>query len=293
LDTAGAILVLEDLGMKPYQVDRALLHLQQAGKFSGVKAIILGEFPNGDAPAPNSPTTRDVCARILSPLGIPVIYGAPVGHSKRAMLTLPLGIRARLRAHGCDAVTVSTGQTVPYQKPVYGRLYQTPFSDRIRHEAGIVTMTVGNLSTYADANSNPGRALHGGGPRPDGADGILQHFERTDAGPVLCRSEDFVPVHAGLRRLLCEGPLVEVAGALLGEPAVLYKEKINYKLQGGAGYSPHQDAPAYPMIDVHVSAMVAVDDADGSNGGLELVSGCFDTVFPLADAGTSTLAPIN
>src|SRR6185295_7566102 len=62
-------------------------------------------------------------------------------------------IATRLRTHGCDAITVSTGQTVPYQKPVYGRLYQTPFSDRIRHEAGIPTMTVGNLSTYADANS--------------------------------------------------------------------------------------------------------------------------------------------
>jgi anthraniloyl-CoA monooxygenase len=62
-------------------------------------------------------------------------------------------IAAMLRAHGCDAVTVSTGQTVPHQQPVYGRLYQTPFSDRIRHEAGIPTMTVGNLSTYADANS--------------------------------------------------------------------------------------------------------------------------------------------
>ncbi|MGH7359132.1 MAG: bifunctional salicylyl-CoA 5-hydroxylase/oxidoreductase, partial [Candidatus Rokuibacteriota bacterium] len=62
-------------------------------------------------------------------------------------------IAARLAAHGCDAVTVSTGQTVPDQRPVYGRLYQTPFSDRIRHEAGIATMTVGNLSSYADANS--------------------------------------------------------------------------------------------------------------------------------------------
>lgn len=120
---------------------------------------------------------------------------------------------------------------------------------------------------------------------PDGAGGVLQHFERTDAGPMLCRSEDFVPVHAGLRRLLCTGPFVETAGALLGEPAVLYKEKINYKLAGGAGYSPHQDAPAYPMIDVHVSAMVAVDDADESNGGLEVVSGCFDTVFPLDERG--------
>jgi muramoyltetrapeptide carboxypeptidase len=100
LDTAEAILVLEDRGMRPYQVDRALMHLLQAGKFSGVKAIVLGEFPDGDTRHPDSPTTREVCARILSPLGVPVIYGAPVGHSERAMLTLPFGVRARLRAEG-------------------------------------------------------------------------------------------------------------------------------------------------------------------------------------------------
>jgi len=59
----------------------------------------------------------------------------------------------RLRAHGCDLVTVSTGQTVADQRPAYGRLYQTPFSDRIRHEAGIATMTVGAIAAYADVNS--------------------------------------------------------------------------------------------------------------------------------------------
>jgi muramoyltetrapeptide carboxypeptidase len=100
LDTGDAILVLEDRGMKPYQVDRALMHLLQAGKFRGVKAIVLGEFPNADTPLTGIPTTREVCTRILSPLGVPVIYGAPVGHSERAMLTLPLGVRARLRAGG-------------------------------------------------------------------------------------------------------------------------------------------------------------------------------------------------
>jgi hypothetical protein len=119
----------------------------------------------------------------------------------------------------------------------------------------------------------------------DGENGVLQHFELTDAGPVLCRSENFVPVHAGLRTLLCTGAFVALAGALLDEPAVLYKEKVNYKLPGGAGYSPHQDAPAYPMIDVHVSAMIAVDDADESNGGLEVVSRCFDTVLPVDGRG--------
>src|SRR2546426_4380600 len=64
-----------------------------------------------------------------------------------------VGLARLLREHGCDIVTVSTGQTVPDQKPVYGRLYQTPFSDRIRYEAGIPTMTVGNVASYDDVNS--------------------------------------------------------------------------------------------------------------------------------------------
>lgn len=58
-----------------------------------------------------------------------------------------------LKTHGCDIVDVSAGQTVPDQKPVYGRLYQTPFADRIRQEAEIPTMTVGNIASWADVNS--------------------------------------------------------------------------------------------------------------------------------------------
>ncbi len=58
-----------------------------------------------------------------------------------------------LKARGCDIVDVSAGQTVPDQKPVYGRLFQTPFSDRIRQEAEIPTMTVGNIASWADVNS--------------------------------------------------------------------------------------------------------------------------------------------
>jgi anthraniloyl-CoA monooxygenase len=58
-----------------------------------------------------------------------------------------------LRSHGCDIVDVSAGQTVPDQRPVYGRLFQTPFADRIRHEVGIATMAVGNISSYADVNT--------------------------------------------------------------------------------------------------------------------------------------------
>ncbi|RMH40272.1 MAG: bifunctional salicylyl-CoA 5-hydroxylase/oxidoreductase [Deltaproteobacteria bacterium] len=58
-----------------------------------------------------------------------------------------------LKAHGCDILDVSAGQTVPDQRPVYGRLFQTPFSDLIRLEVGIPTITVGNIKSYEDCNS--------------------------------------------------------------------------------------------------------------------------------------------
>jgi ectoine hydroxylase-related dioxygenase (phytanoyl-CoA dioxygenase family) len=66
---------------------------------------------------------------------------------------------------------------------------------------------------------------------------------------------------------------------------VLYKEKINYKLPGGAGYAPHQDAPAYRFVDTHVSCMVAVDDALVGNGCLEVVSGRHHELLPMDDVG--------
>jgi muramoyltetrapeptide carboxypeptidase len=100
LDTQEAILILEDLAMKPYQVDRVLMHLRQAGKFAGVKGIVLGEFPEGAPAVVGAPTVKEVCSRILRPLGIPIVFGAPVGHTPRPMLTVPLGIRARLDAEG-------------------------------------------------------------------------------------------------------------------------------------------------------------------------------------------------
>ena len=58
-----------------------------------------------------------------------------------------------LKAHGCDIVDVSAGNTVADQEPAHGRLFQTPFSDRIRLEADIPTMTVGAVASYADVNS--------------------------------------------------------------------------------------------------------------------------------------------
>jgi len=57
------------------------------------------------------------------------------------------------RSAGIDLVDVSTGQTVPDQKPVYGRMWQTPFADKIRNELGIATMAVGNIYEPDHVNS--------------------------------------------------------------------------------------------------------------------------------------------
>lgn len=61
-------------------------------------------------------------------------------------------IARAFRAAGADIIDVSSGQTDPAEKPIYGRMFQTPFSDRIRNEAGIPTMTVGNISDWDQVN---------------------------------------------------------------------------------------------------------------------------------------------
>ena len=99
LDTRGSILILEDRAMKPWQVDRALMHLKQAGKLRGVTGIVLGDFPESNPPA-GTETVKDVVRRVLAPLGVPIVFGAPIGHTSRPMLTLPLGVQARLSADG-------------------------------------------------------------------------------------------------------------------------------------------------------------------------------------------------
>ena len=113
LDTEDSILVLEDTSMKPYLVDRALMHLLQAGKFRGVRGLILGDFPGCEPPVAGGPTVREVCSRILGPLGIPIVYGAPVGHTNRSMLTLPLGIHTRLHGEGEGAIEFLEPAVVP------------------------------------------------------------------------------------------------------------------------------------------------------------------------------------
>lgn len=94
-----------------------------------------------------------------------------------------------------------------------------------------------------------------------------QHYrEQTEQGPALTRTENFLPFHDGLRELLTRGTLTGAVSQLLDEPALVFKEKINYKLPGGAGFAPHQDARAYAYGSYHITCLVAVDENRIDNG---------------------------
>ncbi|WP_341910943.1 bifunctional salicylyl-CoA 5-hydroxylase/oxidoreductase [Ferrovibrio terrae] len=64
-----------------------------------------------------------------------------------------IAIAKLLKAHGCDLVDVSAGQTTTEAKPQYGRMFQTPFADAIRQEAGIATIAVGAITTADQVNT--------------------------------------------------------------------------------------------------------------------------------------------
>lgn len=63
-----------------------------------------------------------------------------------------VAIAQAFHAAGADIIDVSAGQTTPDARPVYGRMFQTPFSDRIRNQAGLATMAVGNITDADQAN---------------------------------------------------------------------------------------------------------------------------------------------
>jgi 2-aminoethylphosphonate dioxygenase len=113
----------------------------------------------------------------------------------------------------------------------------------------------------------------------------LHHFEQTDAGAVIARSEDFVNHSDVLRDFICGGVVMEVLAALFGEPAVLFKEKINYKQPGGGGFAPHQDAAAYRFVDHHISCMVPLDPATEASGCLWVAPGYEQGRLPTDDRG--------
>ncbi len=101
----------------------------------------------------------------------------------------------------------------------------------------------------------------------------MKYFERTAQNDrQLCRIENFLEFHESLRDIIQGDEALATLAELMGEEAVLFKEKINYKLPGGAGFLAHQDAPAFTSFQqrYHVTMLVTVDAMTISNGCLEV-----------------------
>jgi 2-aminoethylphosphonate dioxygenase len=92
---------------------------------------------------------------------------------------------------------------------------------------------------------------------------------------LVQRIENFCPFHSGFSALLEHGPLIEAAAQLFGEPAILFKDKINFKMPGGDGFKPHQDQQAgwSRYASLFITALIAIDDATLANGCLEIAAG--------------------
>lgn len=89
---------------------------------------------------------------------------------------------------------------------------------------------------------------------------------------VIQRIENFVPYFPGFAELALRGRLMEAIEQLIGSRAVLFKDKINFKMSGGAGFEPHQDQQAgwSAYAPEFITALVSVDRATVDNGCLEM-----------------------
>ena len=104
----------------------------------------------------------------------------------------------------------------------------------------------------------------------------MKYFEINAQGErQLCRMENFIDYHPALDVLVRGDRTIKLVSDLMGEPAVIFKEKINYKFPNGGGFKPHQDAPAFVSFNqrFHITMMIAIDDCTIENGCLQLVLG--------------------
>src|SRR5579862_918397 len=123
IQTAGTILFLEDRAERPYRVDRMLMQLKLAGKFEGVRGLIFGEMMDCAEPGAQVNSLRDVIARIVGDLGVPIAFGLKSGHVSSGALTLPFGVRAQL--------TVAEGVTLSYESAVVSTMAPHPANERV------------------------------------------------------------------------------------------------------------------------------------------------------------------
>ncbi|MEE2750150.1 MAG: phytanoyl-CoA dioxygenase family protein [Myxococcota bacterium] len=103
----------------------------------------------------------------------------------------------------------------------------------------------------------------------------MKYFEDIQGARELCRVENFLHYHGGWKSVIEHPVMSGVLETLFGEPRVLFKEKINFKLPGGSGFGAHQDAPAFATFgqQFHITAMVSIDATTRANGCLEVAYG--------------------
>lgn len=91
----GCVLFVEDVGERPYRIQRLFTQLAQAGVLGRAGALLFGEFRGCEEPG-GDPAIRDVLAEVATACSGPVLHGFPSGHTTGPAWTLPLGVRARL-----------------------------------------------------------------------------------------------------------------------------------------------------------------------------------------------------
>jgi hypothetical protein len=114
--------------------------------------------------------------------------------------------------------------------------------------------------------------------RPPVVGAQMAYFEDDLLAPgqrVLSRIERFVEYQEALGAIVRDPRLVRVVAALLGDDAVLFKDKINFKMPGGGGFTPHQDIqPGWDTYaPYYISVLVAIDPNTIENGCIELAAG--------------------
>jgi len=91
----GCVLFLDEVGERPYRLDRLFTQLRLSGVLARVSALVFGELPECDEPD-GKITARQVIGELVNGFPGPVLYGLPSGHTSGATLTLPFGVRARV-----------------------------------------------------------------------------------------------------------------------------------------------------------------------------------------------------
>jgi muramoyltetrapeptide carboxypeptidase len=97
IETKGKILFLEDVNEKVFRLDRMLMHLLLAGKFTGVRGLIFGAMLRCSPASDDEESLAEMIRRILGDLGIPIVLGFPSGHVESGNVTLPFGVPAVLK----------------------------------------------------------------------------------------------------------------------------------------------------------------------------------------------------